>query len=203
MSPSHVVEPTYQAIKRRLMAGDWPMGMRIEAARLADELGVSMTPVRDSLFRLVGERMVDFSHGEGFRVHRLTEIELRDMLELHLILALAALATSVGARQEQPGEPLQLADDADRAARLFGSLARRSGNSEIALAIASLGDRLHLARASEASVIGETGTEMDALEDATRGAHIMPTIRDLMLRYHERRAREAAAIVRLLAGEAS
>jgi len=203
MSPSHVVEPTYQAIKRRLMTGDWPMGMRLEAARLADELGVSMTPVRDSLHRLVGERMVDFVHGEGFRVHRLSEIELRDMLELHLILLLAALATSLGSHEERPADAVPLVDSADRTARLFGSIARRSGNSELALAIASLGDRLHVARGSEASVIGETGTELDALEDAARGNQLMPAIRDLLLRYHERRAREAAAIVRSLAGGAN
>src|SRR3546814_14018660 len=66
----------------------------IEAARLADDLGVSVTPVRDSLYRLNGERMVDFAPGEGFHVHRLTETEFRDLLELHLILLLAAIATA-------------------------------------------------------------------------------------------------------------
>ena len=45
MSPAHVFEPTYEAIKRRLMTGEWATGARIEAARLADDLGVSMTPV--------------------------------------------------------------------------------------------------------------------------------------------------------------
>src|SRR3546814_17067104 len=64
MSPAHVFEPTYEAIKRRLMTGEWASGTRIEAARMADELGVSVTPVRDSLYRLNGERMVDFTHGE-------------------------------------------------------------------------------------------------------------------------------------------
>src|SRR3989344_3702170 len=68
MSPAHVFEPTYEAIKRRLMTGEWATGARIEAARLADDLGVSMTPVRDSLYRLNGERMVDFTPGEGFHV---------------------------------------------------------------------------------------------------------------------------------------
>ena len=57
MSPAHVFEPTYEAIKRRLMGGIWPTGARIEAARFAYELGGSLTPVRDSLFRLDGERM--------------------------------------------------------------------------------------------------------------------------------------------------
>ena len=82
MSPAHVFEPTYEAIKRRLMSGEWASGTRIEAARLADDFGVSMTPVRDSLYRLNGERMVDFTPGEGFHVHRMTETEFRALLEL-------------------------------------------------------------------------------------------------------------------------
>ena len=54
MSPAYVLEPTYDTLRRRLFAGVWPSGQRLEAARLATELGVSMTPVRDSLNRLAG-----------------------------------------------------------------------------------------------------------------------------------------------------
>src|SRR3546814_1662050 len=81
MSPAHVVEPTYEAIKRRLMAGGWAPGSRLESAKIADQLGVSVTPVRDCLYRLAGERMVDFTHGDGFHAHRLSETEYRDMLD--------------------------------------------------------------------------------------------------------------------------
>ena len=55
MSPAHVLEPTYDTLRRRLVAGDWPPRCRLEAARLAEELGVSITPVRDALNRLTGE----------------------------------------------------------------------------------------------------------------------------------------------------
>ncbi|MDF1836078.1 MAG: GntR family transcriptional regulator [Alteraurantiacibacter sp. bin_em_oilr2.035] len=46
MSPAHVLEPTYRRLKRALMEGTWPIGQKLEAMRLADEFGVSMTPVR-------------------------------------------------------------------------------------------------------------------------------------------------------------
>src|SRR3546814_2577536 len=77
MSPAYVLEPTYDTLRRRLFAGVWPSGQRLEAARLATELGVSMTPVRDSLNRLAGERLVHSSPGEGFQVPLLSETELR------------------------------------------------------------------------------------------------------------------------------
>src|ERR1700761_6944712 len=59
MSPSHILEPTYRAIKQRLMCGEWPAGFRLDTARIATDLGVSTSPVRDSLNRLAGECMVD------------------------------------------------------------------------------------------------------------------------------------------------
>src|SRR3546814_18715981 len=90
MSPAHVFEPTYEAIKRQLMSGEWASGTRIEAARLAEDLGVSVTPVRDSLYRLNGARMDDFAPGEGFHVHRLTEPEFRNLPALNHILILEA-----------------------------------------------------------------------------------------------------------------
>lgn len=196
MSPAHVFEPTYEAIKRRLMTGEWATGARIEAARLADELGVSMTPVRDSLYRLNGERMVDFTPGEGFHVHRLTETEFRDLLELHLILQLAALATapnglamSVSADQPYP----------DRIADMFLAIADRSSNSEIVASIAAIGDRLQFSRHFDAAILGEVEAEYKLLEAAIVDAAPQTEMRSLLLGYHERRAREATAYARTLA----
>lgn len=196
MSPAHVFEPTYEAIKRRLMSGAWPTGARIEAARLAEELGVSMTPVRDSLFRLSGERMVDFTPGEGFHVHRLTETEFRDLLELHLILHLAALATA----PERLATPLS-ADQpyADRIADLFLALADRSSNSEIVASIAAIGDRLQFSRHFDAAILADVEAEYATLEAALSNAAPQAEIRGLLLGYHEGRAREAASYARALA----
>lgn len=200
MSPAHVIEPTYEAIKRRLMRGEWAGGARLDSTRIAETLGVSVTPVRDSLYRLAGERMVDFTHGEGFHVHRLTETELRDMLELNLILLLAAIATARGQGEETNPE---FADDADPAAVLFAAVALRSGNAEISAAIAALNDRLHAARRLDADILEEVATEHEVLGAALAG-EMYPdgSARGIVLRYHERRAREAATYARRLAERA-
>lgn len=195
MSPAHVFEPTYDAIKRRLMTGEWAAGTRIEAARLADELGVSLTPVRDSLYRLNGEQLVDFMPGEGFHAHRVTETELRDMLELHLILLLAALATA----PRGGGEPVSADQDyPDRVAALFLAIARRSSNSEIVASIAALGDRLRLSRNFDEAILGTVADELLALDVAITDAAPQAEIRNLLLGYHERRAHEAATYARLI-----
>lgn len=196
MSPAHVVEPTYEAIKRRLMTGGWAPGSRLESAKIADQLGVSVTPVRDCLYRLVGERMVDFTHGDGFHAHRLSETEYRDMLELHLILLLAALATMPRGRAV-PDPPD--GDYPGRTTALFVEMAARSANSELVASVAALGDRLHLARHLDEQLVGETAAELDALAASLTSGTPHET-RNLLLRYHERRGGEAASYARLLGG---
>src|SRR3546814_20884160 len=124
MSPAHVFEPTYEAIKRRLMTGEWASGTRIEAARLADDLGVSVTPVRDSLYRLNGERLADFTPGGGFHDHRLTETAFRALIALHVILLLDALATAT----KRPGAPERSA--ARRSGKGGGSRGRFRGSRD-------------------------------------------------------------------------
>lgn len=197
MSPAHVFEPTYEAIKRRLMTGEWAGGMRIEAAKLAETLGVSMTPVRDSLNRLTVERLVDFTPGDGFHVHHVTENEFRDLLELHLILLLAALATGPtgGASPVPVGQAYP-----DRASTLFLAIASRSSNTEIVASIMSIGDRLHLTRGFDEAVLANIEGELSALEAAIVLVAPQAEVRNLLLGYHERRAHEAAHYARLLAG---
>jgi hypothetical protein len=41
MSPAHVLEPTCRRLKRMLMEGVWPQGEKLEALRLADDLGLA------------------------------------------------------------------------------------------------------------------------------------------------------------------
>lgn len=195
MSPAHVFEPTYEAVKRRLMTGAWPAGARIETARVADELGVSLTPVRDSLFRLDGERMVDFRPGEGFHVHRLTETEFRDLLELHLVLMLAAIAAApnAGAAPVSADQPYP-----DRIADLFLAIAERSSNGEIVANIAAIGDRLQFSRHFDATILGDVESEYRGLETAVADVEPQAAVRNLLLGYHERRAHEAARYARML-----
>src|SRR3546814_14970827 len=86
----------------------------------------------------------------------LSETEYRDMLELHLILLLAALATTPRGRAAP--DP-QDGDYPDRTAGLFIEMAARSGNGELVASITALGDRLHLARPPDEQLDGETAAD--------------------------------------------
>lgn len=168
MSPAHVLEPTYRRLKRDLMDGVFPMGARLEALRLAEELGVSMTPVRDSLNQLTGEGLVEFSPGDGFRAARLNDQDLRDMLHVHNVLLVFAVnfcsAQTIPCLDQPTGD-----DHAVRLATVFGQIAVSSANRFLARSVARIGERLHPVRRIEPSVISSATELLLALEASLGG----------------------------------
>src|SRR5256885_13578516 len=91
MTPPGAFDRVYAAIRQRLREGLYRPGDRLEPALLSDELNASVTPVRDALHRLTGERLVDAPRHEGFRVPMMTETLLRYLYAWHLDLLLLAL----------------------------------------------------------------------------------------------------------------
>lgn len=167
MSPSHVLEPTYLRLKRDLMAGAFPMGSKLEALRLAEELGVSMTPVRDSLNQLTGEGMVEFSPGDGYRVPRLTDQKLRDMLDVNHLLLIHALLVGDAARPLTVEEWPDTDDHATRLSAVFGRIAAGSGNRFVVRSILQIGERLNATRRLEPVVISSASETLRLIEDGS------------------------------------
>ena len=141
MSPAHVLEPTYRRLKDALLEGRFRAGTKLEAMRLADDFGVSMTPVRDSLNQLVGEGLVDLTPGEGFRVPLLTEQALRDILQVNALL----LPINEGSNDTRGAY-------ADRLARAFRDIAASSGNRFRVHLVERISDRLHPLRELEPEI---------------------------------------------------
>ena len=195
MSPSHVVEPTYKKLKHMLMEGIWPPGEKLEALRLADELGISMTPVRDCLNRLVGERLVDMTHGEGYRVPRMSEKAFRDMLAVNAALLELALV----ARSEESSDVEFKSENnpyADRVSSFFDFIASLSGNIIIIETVRSLNERMHATRMKEPLVFPDTLQEIEALEQ--RSTKQEAELRNKLHIYHQRRRAKVSALIDLI-----
>lgn len=192
MSPAHVLEPTYRRLKRGLIEGVWPQGTKLEALKLASELGVSMTPVRDSLNRLAGENLVELQPGEGYRVPRLTERALRDLLEVNAILLAAAIRTSEAAA---PATEVQNADTelADRIAATFAWIAGHSRNMILAELVHALSERLHTVRKVESLVLADAASELEIIGTLFRARD--PALAGALRRYHQRRGAHASDLL--------
>lgn len=194
MSPAHVLEPTYQDLKRGLMQGRWRPGERLEALRLADEFGVSMTPVRDCLNRLVGEALVDMKPGDGFRVPRISEKMLRDMLHLNAMLLDFGLQNPINVG-ELAYVKQSVEDYAGRVAALFGIIAHQSANTVLIETVHSLGDRMHAVRRREPQLFADCFSELDELE-----RKLTPDSKGLnvaLRKYHNRRLGSIPELVQL------
>ncbi|MFA5963756.1 MAG: GntR family transcriptional regulator [Sphingomonas sp.] len=191
MSPAQAMERSYATLKQMLREGVFAPGMRLEAIRLADELGVSMTPVRDVLHRLAGERLVEASSREGFHVPRFTEAALRDLYEWNSALLVMAARTKRPGAEEAPIAPLwEVPAGAERIAALFARIAAAAPNREIGDAIAAASDRLHPFRIIEQRILERVEGELEQL--ITRGSDQPHAIR----RFHLRRMRAVPALLR-------
>lgn len=88
-------DQVYDAIKARLLTREFGGGAKISLQRLADELGVSRSPVHHALTRLTMEGLV-LSEPRGYVVRPLT-VELMDELhEARLALELHVAELTVG-----------------------------------------------------------------------------------------------------------
>jgi DNA-binding GntR family transcriptional regulator len=77
-------EYVYEEIKRRVFAGVLGPGAVIGQERLAEELGVSTTPLREALKRLAVEGMVHLGSYRDARVTDLTAEEAQSLYEIRL-----------------------------------------------------------------------------------------------------------------------
>ena len=77
-----------------IAAGRLPDGGRINEVRLAGELGVSRTPLREALMGLVAEGVVEVKPRRGFFVAPLSAEELADLYAMRALLDPEALSLS-------------------------------------------------------------------------------------------------------------
>ncbi|UJW29344.1 GntR family transcriptional regulator [Saccharothrix sp. AJ9571] len=67
-----------ELLRTRILAAEIAPGERINESALADDLGVSRTPVREALLRLEGGGLVRFERGRGFLAADLSGDEVRE-----------------------------------------------------------------------------------------------------------------------------
>ena len=191
MSPPGTFERVYAAIKEQLRKGAFRPGERLEPAAFRDELDASVTPIRDALHRLTGERLVETPRHEGFRVPLLTETMLRHLYAWHMDLLLLAAMKHPGSA---PVEQFAVNDDwsdasaHERQNALFLALARTAGNPEHVAALQALSERLEPAQRLEQFFLDETEAETNDILRALQ-ARDRKGLRSSLIRYHRRRLR--------------
>jgi DNA-binding GntR family transcriptional regulator len=89
-------EHAYDRIKERLLNIDYPPGTFLSERQLADNLGMSKTPVKSALERLESEGFISVSPQQGIVVRELSVHEIADQYEIRAALESYTLRTVAG-----------------------------------------------------------------------------------------------------------
>jgi hypothetical protein len=195
MNPSPTFDRVHNEIRQRVMAGAWLPGQRIDLPHLASELGASMTPVRDALNRLIGERLLTTGTNDGFAMPGMTEPDLRDMYDwLHQLLLLATRQRT----DRSPALAEQADDDQEISSfpALFAAIADHCDNIELRAAIIAVEARLAPAHGAEHRLL-MIEDELIGLRRAVAGGS-PAVVRSRLAMWHRRRVQAAGRIVQLL-----
>ncbi len=92
---SPLVEVAYQEIYRRIVSLTYKPGQALEEKMLMAHLEIGRTPVREALFRLSTEFLVESQPQKGFVVRPITLQSVKAMFEALKILELGAAALAV------------------------------------------------------------------------------------------------------------
>ena len=194
MTAPGTFERVYSAIRERLRSGLDKPGSRLEPAALSDELNASVTPVRDALHRLTGERLVEAPRHEGFRAPMMTEATLRHLYAWHRDLLTLALLN------RKAFEPTPVPSELtvhDRSNALFFTLAQWTGNPEHLAALRGVTARLEPVQQLEQLLLDALEAETDGIVAALRSGD-RRAVRRSLAQYHRRRERIVPELVERL-----
>ncbi|WP_406288880.1 GntR family transcriptional regulator [Embleya sp. NBC_00896] len=90
--PGSLTGSAYREIRRRVLHLELVPGARFTEKAVAEELGVSKTPVHEALALLAEDGLVEVIPRSGYRVSRVTLRSTRELFDLHCVLEQAAAA---------------------------------------------------------------------------------------------------------------
>jgi DNA-binding GntR family transcriptional regulator len=179
-----VVDQVYSAIRERISSGSLPRGARVHQEDLAEELGVSRTPVREALRRLAAEGLVEMRTNRGARVADVDQVGMRVSYEARTVIEPGAARLAAARRLQEPLARMRAAVAAQR--RSLRNVQRSfEANREFHLALATasgneflvqFAERLWVARIGETIYERQVETQERMLLDVREHEQIIEAI---------------------------
>ena len=197
--PFHIA---YARMRERLQEGAYPPGSRIAAVDIADELGLSTTPVREALSRLAGEGILEERRGQGYFVRPLSASDIGDLYRMSLACLLIALDPHRTSRGQAlaPAAP-EPADPVRGVEAVFRQWTDEAGSRTLISAARNLQIQLGPVRRLEPRLFDDLDQEAHLLLGADAGAARADRIA-LLRQFHGRRIRLADRFASLLEASA-
>jgi len=97
VKPSNLGEQVYEHLREQILSRQYPGGIELPEGRLAEQLQVSRTPMREALVRLVGEGLLERSAERSYRVRAVSTREYFECMQLREILECYAIDQAISA----------------------------------------------------------------------------------------------------------
>ncbi|MDZ5461201.1 GntR family transcriptional regulator [Azohydromonas lata] len=79
-------DKAYEVLRQRLVGGHYKPGTQLKEEPLAREFGISRTPVRSALKRLVDDGLATADAGQGIHVAQWSEWDIEETFQLRMLL---------------------------------------------------------------------------------------------------------------------
>lgn len=204
-----MVEGVYDRLKSWLQSQVLVPGQLLQIGVLAEELGVSTTPIREALTRLAAERLIDSAPKKGFFARTPSEDEIRGLYRINQTLLDSALSEwPHRSGSDDSKEWIKVANHlaaskgegarqlTQRTSELFFQIAVQSGIAEMADLIRNMSDRLYHARVIECDVL-DVGSELATMA-SQYAARRREELRRSLQAYHQQRLEYLSAICKEL-----
>lgn len=164
----NLTELTYRSIKEKLLDGTFSEGTRLTEEQLANQLGISKSPVREALNRLEAEGLVCIESRRGAYVREFSMKELNDLYEFREALELHSIAkaeitptllSEMAASIERTKKFLAAGDKLkhiEEDLRFHGMIAAASGNAEFYRVFENIQQKSLLCRVKTYHLSGST-----------------------------------------------
>jgi DNA-binding GntR family transcriptional regulator len=127
-----LADDVLRTIRDGVMSGRYPSGQRLAVSDIADDLGVSATPVREALVALTSEGLVDLVPRKGFRVAQIRQSDVEAVFQVHAFVAGRLAAAAAVEISEASIERLRsLQTQIERLAATKPSTARAEGIEDL------------------------------------------------------------------------
>lgn len=213
----------YNEIVRLISSGRYPAGSRLDEQQIAEELGVSRTPLREAISKLGKDGLVEHRPYRGNFVRLFTAKEVFDLYEVRKSLETTAVRLAVphltDASTAELREILASIDTALIAGdleaygladqRFHNAIVRLSGNESLITMLAQLSGQVQLIRTmanQDPSIVEITAMERPGIVDAmiegdvTGAMHLMEEHIELVQRNTTARIAEARSTVDAVGG---
>jgi DNA-binding GntR family transcriptional regulator len=161
----------YAGIKASLLRGDYTPGERLDGRTLEVAFNVSSTPVRNALYRLFGEGLIEQNNTDGlFHAPLLSERGICHLYQVEDEVLASCLRASRrnrdGVNDGQVTLDLAQSDSIAITERLFCAIAQASMNNEFLRIVSHLNDRLRWIRLSEGAAVPNRLAEILNIQSA-------------------------------------